>query len=117
MIGLDRLMKIKGVVGAGQFSEDGRVIRTVGELPEDVMESAHLCVRQNQRSEELVRVLDAKSSRKWLPLQGWVVWGGEYAVVVVGNTRVFVEVKYADFNQLMVDLIDSEATGPRPMNY
>jgi len=117
MIGLDRLMKIKGVVGAGQFSGNGKVIHTIGELPEDVMETAHLCVRQNQRSRELAMVLDAKSSRKWLPLQGWAVWGGEYAVVVVGNTRVFVEVKYADFNQLLVNLFGSEAAGTKPMNY
>ncbi len=117
MIGLDRLMEIKGVVGAGQFTSDGKVIRTVGELPEDMMQAAHLCMRQNQRSEELLQVLDSSSPRKWLPLMGWAVWGGDYAVVVVGNTRVFVEIKYADFNQLLVDLIGSEATGPKPMNY
>ena len=55
MIGLDRLMDIKGVVGAGQFAQDGKVIRTVGELPEDVMETADLCVRQNQIAEELIK--------------------------------------------------------------
>ena len=52
MIGLDRLMKIKGVVAVGQFSEDGKVIRKVGELPEDLMTSAELYVRQNQASSD-----------------------------------------------------------------
>ncbi len=117
MIGLDRLMDIKGVVGAGQFSEDGQVIRTVGEFPEDMMQSGEQCVQQAKSAEALVQKLNADSKRNWLPLNGWAVWGGDYAVLVVGNTRVFVEVKYADFNQLLVDMIGSEATGPRPMNY
>ncbi len=117
MIGLDRLMEIKGVVSAGQFSEDGKVIRKVGELPEDLMTSAELCVRQNNSSREFLETLDKGSERDWLPLMGWAIWGGKYSVVVVGNTRVFVETSRADFNQLIIDLIGSEATGPRPRNY
>jgi len=38
-------------------------------------------------------------------------------VVVVGNTRVFVKTARGDYNQLLIDLAESEATGPRPMNY
>jgi len=117
MIGLDRLMKIKGVVAAGQFSEDGQVIRKVGELPEDLMTSAALCVQQNERSREFLKALDDGSERDWQPLKGWIVWGGKYSVVVVGNTRVFVETSRGDYNQLMIDLAGSEATGPRPRNY
>ena len=117
MIGLDRLMKIEGVVAAGQFSEDGEVIRRVGELPEDLMMSAKLCVQQNEGAREFLESLDKRSERDWQPLVGWVVWGSKYSVVVVGNTRVFVETSRADYNQLMTDLIGSEATGPRPRNY
>ena len=116
MIGLDRLMKIEGVVAAGQFSEDGKVIRKVGELPEDLIVSAQLCVQQNENSREFLKSLDNKSERDWQPLMGWIVWGGKYSVVVVGNTRVFVETSRGDYNQLLVDLIGSEATGPRLMN-
>ena len=117
MIGLDRLMKIKGVVAAGQFSEDGRLIRKVGELPEDLMKSAELCVRQNLASNEFLNSLNKKIPREFGSLLGWTVWGSKYSVVVVGNTRVFVETNRADYNQLMVDLAGSEATGPRQMNY
>jgi roadblock/LC7 domain-containing protein len=117
MIGLDRLMKIKGVVAAGQFSDDGEVIRKVGELPEDLMTSAALCVQQNESSREFLRALDNRSERDWQPLMGWIVWGGKYSVVVVGSTRVFVETSRGDYNQLMIDLAGSEGTGPRPMNY
>jgi len=117
MIGLDRLMKIEGVVAAGQFSEDGKVIRKVGELPDDLMESAELCVRQNQTCRDFLNSLNAKLPREYGSLVGWTVWGSRYSIVVIGNTRVFVKTSRGDYNQLMVDLAGSEATGPRPMNY
>jgi len=117
MIGLDRLMKIRGVVAAGQFSDDGKMIRKVGEMPEDLMESAELCVRQNQATNNFLNSLNDQLPREYGSLFGWVVWGSKYSVVVVGNTRVFVETKRGDYNQLMIDLVGSEATGPRPRNY
>lgn len=117
MIGLDRLMKIKGVVAAGQFSEDGKVIRKVGELPDELMESAELCVRQNQTSRDFLEKLNKNLTREYGSMIGWTVWGSKYSVVVMGNTRVFVETSRADYNQLMIDMAGSEATGPRPMNY
>ncbi|RKX27516.1 MAG: hypothetical protein DRP45_00835 [Candidatus Zixiibacteriota bacterium] len=117
MIGLDRLMEIEGVVAAGQFSEDGKVIRKVGELPEDLMESAELCVHQNQVSSDFLNSLNKQMTREYGSLVGWTVWGSKYSVVVVGNTRVFVETNRGDYNQLMIDLAGSEATGPRPRNY
>lgn len=117
MIGLDRLMEIDGVVAAGQFSQDGKVVRKVGEIPEDLMESAELCVRQNETCREFLNSLNHELPRDYGSLVGWTVWGGKYSVVVIGNTRVFVETNRGDYNQLMIDLAGSEATGPRPMNY
>jgi len=116
MIGLDRLMEVEGVVAAGQFTMTGEVIRKVGKLPEDLMTSAALCVQQDDNARQFLTTLDGRSKREWLPLVGWVVWGGKYSVVVVGNTRVFVETARGDFNQLMINLAGSEATGPRPRN-
>jgi roadblock/LC7 domain-containing protein len=110
-------MEIEGVVAAGQFSEDGTVIRKVGELPEDLMESAELCIRQTQSSREFLELLNERLPRDFGSLFGWTVWGSNYSVVVVGNTRVFVETSRGDYNQLMIDLAGSEATGPRPRNY
>jgi roadblock/LC7 domain-containing protein len=117
MIGLDRLMETEGVVAAAQFSEEGKVIRKVGEMTEDLMESAELCVSQNNACGSFLSALNSKLPRDYGSLLGWVVWGSKYSVVVVGNTRVFVKTSRGNYNQLMVDLIGSEATGPRPMNY
>jgi roadblock/LC7 domain-containing protein len=117
MIGLDRLMKIKGVVAAGQFSDDGNIVRIVGELPEDFMESAEPCIRQTLASREFLSTLQDQLPRDFGSLIGWTVWGSKYSIVVVGNTRVFVETSRGDYNQLMIDLAGTEATGPRPRNY
>ena len=117
MIGLDRLMEIEGVVAAVQFSPDGRVTRKVGETPEDLVDSAELCVQQNDNCRDFLKTLDHRLPRHFGSLLGWTVWGSDYSIVVVGNTRVFVKTSRGDYNQLMIDLIGSEATGPRPMNY
>jgi len=117
MIGLDRLMEIEGVVGAGQFSEDGHIIRQVGQMSDDLMGSAELCVRQNQFSQHFLESLNDKLPRDYGSLIGWIIWGSKFSVVVVGNTRVFVQTTRGDYNQLMIDLVGSEATGPRPLNY
>ena len=105
MIGLDRLIEINGVVAAAQFSDDGKVIRKVGELREDLMESAELCVSQNNACRSFLNTLNSKLPRNCGSLVGWIVWGSEYSVVVVGNTRVFVKTSRGDYNQLMIDLI------------
>jgi roadblock/LC7 domain-containing protein len=45
------------------------------------------------------------SGMKWMPEQGWAYSGGEWTVVVGGNTGVFVETAKADFNNLFKALV------------
>ena len=118
MIGLDRLMDRPGVIAAGQFSPEGKVIRSVGDLSEEEMVfTAQMCAGYARSLEMSVEQFSKATDMDWRPLNGWAVWAGKYAVVVMGNTGVFVDPRYADFNQLTVDLMGSEATGPRQMNY
>ncbi len=115
MIGLDRLLEKPGVVAAGQFDDAGNVIRFAGEIPKDVAEhSAKLCGIVTERLDELFQALADKSKMEWMPMTGWAVWGGKYALCVVNNTGVFVETTRADFNQIMVDLFGKELTGGKP---
>lgn len=117
MIGLDRLMKIKGVVAAGQFSADGSLRRKVGKLPEEHMKQiAALCQAEGVRAEEWFQSFHGESEIDWMPYVGSAVWGGAYAMVTMGCTFIVIEAKYADVNELMVDLLDCEPTGPRQMN-
>ena len=117
MIGLDRLMEKPGVVAAGQFTKDGKVERAVGDLSPEKMEMiAWMCSANSKRLAEQAKIFDDELEMEWRPMNGWMVWAGKYAICVVGNTGVFVEAKKADFNQLMVDLFVSTATGTKPVN-
>ena len=117
MIGLDRLMHISGVIAAGQFSPNGKVIRSFGSLPKEVMAfTARMCANQTKTLKTSVEQYSRATQLDWTPLTGWAAWGGKYAVVVVGNTGVFIDPRHADFNQLITDLMGSENTEARQMN-
>jgi len=118
MIGLDRLMKSKGVIAAGQFSSEGKVIRAVGSLSKKAMAfTAQMCAAQTRTLETTLEQYSKGTDIDWRPLTGWAVWGGKYAVIVMGNTGVFVDPTYVDVNQLIIDLAGSEASGAKQMNY
>ena len=112
MIGLDRLIERKGVLAAGQFSKDGTVLRAVGDMDKEEMKKvAAICLGHAGSAEKTVKDLDAGTSLEWSSLDGWVVWGGRYALCVSGDVGVIVESSKADFNQLMVDLFGPPAGG------
>jgi roadblock/LC7 domain-containing protein len=105
MIGLDRLMDRRGVVAAGQFSPDGKVVRAVGSLSKDQMEAvARSCANLEKQAWIAATELRDTTKLDWGNLNGWVLWSGKLALCVSGDTGVFVEAGKADFNQLMVDL-------------
>lgn len=117
MIGLDRLMKIKGVLVAGEFTEDGKLIRKTGDLPDDLVGiGAKLCSSQKARSEIFLEFFNGKLNGNWMPYIGSAVWGGNYVIVTMGCTFVIIDAKYADINELMVDLLGCGPTGARQMN-
>ncbi|MBW1806679.1 MAG: DUF2173 family protein [Deltaproteobacteria bacterium] len=114
MIGLDRLMEKDGVVAAGQFAEDGSVVRAVGQLnPEEMKRVAKICAEHSRGAQAMTDELDKETPLEWKGLNGWVLWGGKYALCVSGDTGVFVESTRADFNQLLVDLFGPPAAGMR----
>lgn len=116
MIGLDRIIKISGVVAAGQFDADGNVIRSVCNLPDEIMKlTAQWCARNTTSLQEHVLTFSEKSGMEWAPLTGWAVWGGKYTFFVVNNTGIIIETKRADFNQLRVDLLSPGPTGGNPL--
>ena len=110
MIGLDRLMERKGVVAAGQFSHDGRVIRAVGDLSREEMERvAVTCAMHEKNSWKAATDLKEDTHLEWGNLNGWVLWAGRLALCVSGDTGIFVDASKADFNQLLVDLFGPPA--------
>ncbi len=110
MIGLDRLMERKGVVAAGQFTHDGRVVRAVGDLSKEEMEKVALtCAKHEKSCWNAATDLEENTHLEWGNLNGWVLWAGKLALCVFGDTGVFVEASKADFNQLLVDLFGPES--------
>ncbi len=115
MIGLDRLMKIPGAVAAGQFDSEGKILRKVGDIPDQVREQiARMNAEQTKNLNAKAQTLGQLTGLEWTPMVGWMMWGGKYALCVVHNNCMIIEMKYADFNQLMVDLFGSEASGGNP---
>ncbi len=115
MIGLDRLMEKPGVVAAGQFDERGNIIRKIGDIPDEAREKiAHFLANNSKAMETLAIDLADLTGSEWTPMNGWVLWGGKYALCVMHSTCLVVEAARADFNQLMVDLFLPEATGGKP---
>jgi len=110
MMGLNQLMKREGVVAAGQFSDDGRVLSAVGELSrKEMQEVARACARHQRGAMDTAVELDLATPLNWHHLNGWVLWAGDLALVVSGETGVFVEATKADFNQLLLDLFGPDA--------
>jgi roadblock/LC7 domain-containing protein len=111
MIGLEELMERKGVIAAGQFTHDGRVVRAVGDLSSKEMEVVALtCAVHEKNSWNAATDLREETHLEWGNLNGWVLWAGEMALCVSGTTGVFVEASKADFNELLVDLFGPGST-------
>ena len=115
MIGLDRLMKIPGVVAVGQFDSEGKIIRKLGDISDNVREQiAKMNAEQNKNLSTMTQTLGQLTDLEWNPMTGWMMWSGKYSLCVVHNNCLIIETKRADFNQLMVDLFVSEPTGGNP---
>ena len=115
MIGLDRLIEIPGVVAVGQCDSEGKLIRKVGNIPLKAREQiSKMNAEQTKKFSATSQKLDQLTDLEWTPLNGWMLWGGKYALCVVHNNCLIIEAVRADFNQLLVDLFGSEPTGGNP---
>jgi roadblock/LC7 domain-containing protein len=91
MIGLDRLIKLPGVIAAGQFDEKGEVLRSVGDLSNEMsFFIAHTIKSKSNQISEMTKELADKIDKSWLPFNGWAFWGRKYSMCIVGKTGVIV---------------------------
>ena len=118
MIGLDRLIKIPGVIAVGQCDSEGRIIRKVGNIPLKAREQiSKMNAEQTKKFSTVAQLMNQLTDLEWTPMIGWIMWGGRYALCVVENNCLIIEAKHANFNQLMVDLLGSGPTGPGLIHY
>ena len=105
---LDDLLKLKGVMAAGEFSSDGKLIEYRGkqELPHDVLDlTAQFAAAVTQMLAALGAAHTKISGLNWIPEKGWAYSGGDMTIAVGGNRGVFVKTAEADFNQLFAELV------------
>jgi roadblock/LC7 domain-containing protein len=111
MATLQDLLDIDGVIAAGEFSADGRLVNFQAKTnmpPELAAMTAQFCASVTMLFNTLAGAFSQLSHMKWLPQQGWMYAGGDYTVAIGGNRGVFVETAKADFNKLFTALV-----GPR----
>lgn len=102
---LDELMKIPGVVAAGEFKETGELIAYKGSISNEAAGvAAQFCATVSMLFKTLSGAFTKLSSMKWTPQLGWAFSGGDYTVAVMGNWGVFIETNKADFNRLFKEL-------------
>lgn len=105
---LENLLNIEGVVAAGEFTADGKLLDFKGkmEMPDEIAHmTAQFCATVTMMFSTLAGAHTKISGMNWLPQQGWAYSGGEWTVAVGGNTGVFVETSKADFNKLFEALV------------
>ena len=108
MATLDELLKINGVVAAGEFTADGKMVEYKAKIdmsPEMAGMTAQFCATVTMMFNTLAGAFAQLSKMKWVPQQGWMYAGGDWTVAIGGNKGVFVETAKADFSQLFQALV------------
>lgn len=108
MATLDELLKINGVVAAGEFTADGKMVDYKAKMemsPEMAAMTAQFCATVTMMFNTLAGAFAQLSKMKWVPQQGWMYAGGDWTVAIGGNKGVFVETAKADFSQLFQALV------------
>ena len=105
---LEDLLQLEGVVAAGEFGLDGRLVDFKAKMamsPELAQMSAQFCASVTGLFNTLAGAFTQLSGMNWSPQQGWAFAGGDYSVCVGGTRGVFVETARADYNRLFEALI------------
>lgn len=110
MATLDDLLKIEGVVAAGEFTADGKMVDYKAKMDmsaEMAAMTAQFCATVTMMFTTLAGAFGQLSKMKWTPQQGWMYAGGDWTIAIGGNRGVFVETAKADFNRLYKALVGS----------
>ena len=108
MATLDDLLKINGVMAAGEFAPDGKLVdyKSRTDMSKDMAAmTAQYCATVTMMFHTLSAAYSKMSGMNWLPQRGWMYAGGDWTVAVGGNRGVFIETAKADFNQLYKTLV------------
>ncbi|HEX7344564.1 MAG TPA: DUF2173 family protein [bacterium] len=103
MSSLKHLMKIDGVVAAGEFNNSGGWINYESkmEMSAELMSvTALFCATITMMHHTLSNAFSRASNMKWEPHKMWMSTSGDWVVMVFNNRGVFVEAAKADYNKI-----------------
>jgi roadblock/LC7 domain-containing protein len=108
MAKLEDLLKLPGVMAAGEFSADGKLVdyKTKMEMSRELAATtAQFCATVTMMFDTLAGAFTHLSKMNWTPQKGWAYSGGEWTVAIGGHRGVFVQTAKADFNKLFEALV------------
>jgi roadblock/LC7 domain-containing protein len=111
MATLDELLNIDGVVAAGEFTADGKLVdyKAKMDMSQEMAEmTAQFCATVTMMFNTLAGSFAQLSQMNWVPQQGWAYSGGDFTAAIGGKQGVFIETTKADFNQLFETLVGSQ---------
>jgi len=112
MTRLDDLLRIEGVMAAGEFTADGTLVdyRSNVNMPQEFAAmSAQFSATVSMVFNSLAAAFSHLTPMEWTPQQAWAYSGGDMTVAVGGRVGVFVKTEKADFNTLFQALVGDRA--------
>jgi roadblock/LC7 domain-containing protein len=105
MATLQELLDLEGVVVAGEFDFEGRMLDYEAKIDmseEMAQMTAQFCAAVSVMLNTLASSFADRSGMNWEPQRGWTYSGGEWTACIGdgGRRGVFVETSRADFNEL-----------------
>jgi len=106
-LSLDELLKFDGVVAAGIYSPDGKLVdyKSSTGMPKEMAEmTAKFCGTVNMMFDALASAYTQLYKMNWVPQHNWMYSGGDWTVIISGTRGVFVESSKADLEKLLKGL-------------
>ncbi len=103
-LSLDELLKFEGVMAAGIFSPEGKLVdyKSKTGMPKEMAEmTAKFCGAVNNMFDALASAYSQLYKMNWLPQHNWMYSGGDWTVLISGTRGVFVESSKADLEKLL----------------
>jgi roadblock/LC7 domain-containing protein len=105
MATLQELLDLEGVVVAGEFDFEGRMLDYEAgmDMSEEMAQmAAQFCAAVSVMLNTMASSFADRSGMNWVPQHGWAYSGGEWTAYIGdgGRRGVFVETSKADFNRL-----------------
>ena len=103
-LSLDELLKFEGVMAAGIFSLDGKLVdyKSKTGMPKEMAQmTAKFCGAVNMMFEALASAYSQLYKMDWAPQHNWMYSGGDWTVLISRTRGVFVERSKANLEILL----------------